>query len=216
MPLALPNLRWESLRATGTVKERFLLQKVVDMGRKSTGKRLRFEIFKRDNFTCQYCGSQPPDIVLVLDHIHPISKGGDNDPMNLIASCEPCNQGKADKELGSIAPRPDADLEWLQMQQEISELRRYQTAKSERDKLYEEIAEDLTVNFEFISQFTWKTEMIYNGIQKMVLSFPPENVEKATKITAQKIADSYIDKYDWERYTYGILNNLENEIQGEL
>ena len=35
-------------------------------------------------------------------------------------------------------------------------------------------------------------------------------------ITAQKIAGSYIDNYDWERYTYGILNNLENEIHGDL
>lgn len=45
-------------------------------GRRSTGKRLRFEIFKRDHFTCQYCGAQPPSIVLVIDHIDPVAEGG--------------------------------------------------------------------------------------------------------------------------------------------
>lgn len=45
------------------------------MKRKSTGKRLRFEVFKRDHFTCQYCGAQPPDIVLVADHIVAVAEG---------------------------------------------------------------------------------------------------------------------------------------------
>jgi hypothetical protein len=33
----------------------------VPKKRKSTGKRLRFSVFQRDHFTCQYCGAQPPD-----------------------------------------------------------------------------------------------------------------------------------------------------------
>ena len=64
-------------------------------GRRSTGKRLRFEIFKRDHFTCQYCGAQPPSIVLVIDHIDPVAEGGLTVIENLITACEPCNQGKA-------------------------------------------------------------------------------------------------------------------------
>lgn len=63
--------------------------------RKSTGKRLRFNVFKRDRFTCQYCGRTPPTVVLVTDHILPVASGGETVEHNLITSCETCNQGKA-------------------------------------------------------------------------------------------------------------------------
>lgn len=62
--------------------------------RKSLSKKLRFEVFKRDSFKCQYCGESAPDVILHVDHIHPVSKGGNNDIMNLITSCQSCNSGK--------------------------------------------------------------------------------------------------------------------------
>jgi hypothetical protein len=64
--------------------------------RKPLSKKVRFEVFKRDSFTCQYCGKSAPDVILHADHIMPVSKGGDNDITNLITSCESCNQGKKD------------------------------------------------------------------------------------------------------------------------
>lgn len=67
--------------------------------RKGIGKKARFEVFKRDNFTCQYCGGQAPDVVLHVDHINPVAGGGSNDIMNLITSCEPCNLGKGARPL---------------------------------------------------------------------------------------------------------------------
>jgi len=51
----------------------------ITTDRKPIGKRLRFEVFKRDGFKCQYCGVQAPDAVLEVDHINPVSKGGEND-----------------------------------------------------------------------------------------------------------------------------------------
>lgn len=62
--------------------------------RKPLSKKIRFEVFKRDQFKCQYCGSSAPDVVLQVDHINPVSNGGDNELLNLITSCEPCNNGK--------------------------------------------------------------------------------------------------------------------------
>lgn len=67
--------------------------------RKTITKKVRFEVFKRDNFTCQYCGSAAPDVVLHLDHIEPVAKGGDNEVLNLITSCVNCNAGKSDRRL---------------------------------------------------------------------------------------------------------------------
>lgn len=65
--------------------------------RKPISKKLRFEVFKRDKFQCQYCGKSAPDVVLQCDHISPVSKGGGNDILNLITSCRDCNQGKSDR-----------------------------------------------------------------------------------------------------------------------
>ena len=67
--------------------------------RKKISKKIRFEVFKRDSFTCQYCGRKAPDVVLEVDHIKPIKADGSNDMMNLITSCFDCNRGKGKREL---------------------------------------------------------------------------------------------------------------------
>ena len=67
--------------------------------RKNLSKSVRFEVFKRDSFKCQYCGKSAPDVVLEVDHIIPVSKGGDNDISNLITACFDCNRGKRNKKL---------------------------------------------------------------------------------------------------------------------
>lgn len=76
--------------------------------RKPIGKRLRFEVFKRDDFTCQYCGSHPPKVVLHIDHITPVAAGGGNEIENLITACSVCNMGKAAIPL-DVKPRSLAD-----------------------------------------------------------------------------------------------------------
>lgn len=70
--------------------------------RKTLSKKVRFEIFKRDEFTCQYCGAHPPAVVLVLDHIIPFADGGACDADNLVTACEACNQGKGARSLASV------------------------------------------------------------------------------------------------------------------
>ena len=67
--------------------------------RRAISKKLRFEVLKRDKFTCQYCGKKSPDIILHLDHIKPVSKGGKNTLLNLVTSCVDCNLGKGAREL---------------------------------------------------------------------------------------------------------------------
>ena len=71
--------------------------------RKSLSKKTRFEVFKRDSFTCQYCGKSAPTVLLEIDHIKPVSKNGDDDITNLITSCFDCNRGKSDRELSDDA-----------------------------------------------------------------------------------------------------------------
>lgn len=67
--------------------------------RKAIRPKIRFEVFKRDSFTCQYCGRKAPDVVLEVDHIKPVAKGGNNSLLNLVTSCVECNRGKGKEEL---------------------------------------------------------------------------------------------------------------------
>ena len=60
----------------------------------AVSKRLRYEILRRDNHTCRYCGGSAPDVVLTVDHVVPTALGGSDDPTNLVAACKDCNAGK--------------------------------------------------------------------------------------------------------------------------
>lgn len=86
--------------------------------------KIRFEVFKRDMFTCQYCGSKGSDIALQVDHIDPVSKGGVNEIINLITSCRDCNLGKSDRKLSdnSVVEKQRKQLELMQEKREQMEL----------------------------------------------------------------------------------------------
>ena len=59
----------------------------------------RENVYKRDNYTCQYCNVKFSTKELNLDHVIPSSKGGRMNWKNIVASCKPCNSKKADKTL---------------------------------------------------------------------------------------------------------------------
>lgn len=74
---------------------------------RTISKKTRFEIFKRDDFTCRYCGSHPPAVTLELDHIEAVANGGTAHETNLITACFDCNRGKGARLLSQAAPGLD-------------------------------------------------------------------------------------------------------------
>lgn len=52
----------------------------------------RYAVLARDRYTCQSCFAT--GVPLHVDHIHPVSRGGGNDPSNLQTLCAECNRGK--------------------------------------------------------------------------------------------------------------------------
>ena len=78
--------------------------------RKPLSKKLRFQILNRDNFTCQYCGRKAPDVILEVDHIVPVAKGGKTEVENLITACHDCNSGKKAESLIRPTTIESADL----------------------------------------------------------------------------------------------------------
>lgn len=62
----------------------------------SVGRRLRIAILERDGYRCVYCGRSATDVVLEVDHVLPRSRGGTDEPTNLVTGCQDCNGGKSD------------------------------------------------------------------------------------------------------------------------
>ena len=57
----------------------------------------RRNLFARDRFTCQYCGTQPGSEELTIDHVVPRSHGGESTWENCVLACVTCNHRKADR-----------------------------------------------------------------------------------------------------------------------
>ena len=73
--------------------------------RKVTSKRvglspgIRWQVFARDSFTCQYCGKKPPEVTIEVDHKTSVDQGGSDEVHNLITACLKCNRGKGPRSL---------------------------------------------------------------------------------------------------------------------
>lgn len=104
--------------------------------------KLRFEVFKRDNFTCQYCGCKTPEVILELEHIIPLSKGGTDDLDNLTTSCFECNRGKGASLLDTILKDKDIHDETILLAEREFQLAEYNHMKKKiRDRESKEIEE---------------------------------------------------------------------------
>ncbi len=78
----------------------------------------RFNLFLRDEFRCQYCGTKTE---LTFDHVIPRAAGGVTSWENVVAACAPCNLRKGSKSLRKVGmslrkpPRQPAASELLNM-----------------------------------------------------------------------------------------------------
>lgn len=149
-------------------------------------KSIRFEIFKRDKFTCQYCGRKAPDIVLHIDHMTPVSKGGTNDLLNLITSCIDCNLGKSNRTLTdtTIIDRQRTQIEELQERREqIEMMMEWQRGLVELDQyLVEQVAEFWS---ELVEPYRL-TEQGLKSLKKLLRQYDADEVIEAMRIAAEQ------------------------------
>lgn len=155
------------------------------MERKAISKALRFEVFKRDSFTCQYCGRSAPDVILEVDHIDPVAKGGKNDIVNLITSCRDCNRGKRDKRLSddTVVKRQKAQLDELNERRE-----QMQMMVEWRESLFY-MNEDLVESIDDYLGNVSKWRMSDTGkmrIRKLIKQFGFQEVYTSTEIAFEK------------------------------
>lgn len=155
--------------------------------RKSLSKKIRFEIFKRDVFTCQYCGSKPPSVVLEVDHITPVALGGDNSEDNLITSCFDCNRGKGAR---SLELSPDTLAKKLEVQNEAKEqLASFEkSVKAKKAKITRKVNK-LDKLFEAETDHTF-TYSFKQSIKKFFEKLPEHDVIEAMEIALAKFPDN--------------------------
>lgn len=89
-------------------------------------KRLRYEILRRDNHTCRYCGATADDTRMTVDHVVPVALGGCDKPSNLVAACMDCNAGKSSTPADAplIADVAGDDMRWAQAMRKAAEIDR--------------------------------------------------------------------------------------------
>lgn len=106
-----------TVRITLRVPAVLRLLKYVPLRRRKQIMRFsRPNIFIRDNYHCQYCGSQFPKGQLTLDHVIPIVQGGSKSWENIVTACKPCNQrkgGRTPSQAGLSLVRKPRKPDWL-------------------------------------------------------------------------------------------------------
>ncbi|PJN00836.1 hypothetical protein CG740_23315 [Streptomyces sp. CB01201] len=88
----------------------------------AVSKRLRYEILRRDNHACRYCGATAPGVKLNVDHVIPQALGGSDKPTNLVTSCAQCNSGKTSS-MPNAMPVEDVDQEAFRRVSELKLVR---------------------------------------------------------------------------------------------
>lgn len=165
--------------------------------RKAISKSLRFEVFKRDSFTCQYCGRMAPDVLLEIDHIMPVAKGGTNDLLNLVTSCADCNRGKGKKTLSDSSTIKNQQKQLKELAEKREQIKMVMEWKNELLELEEEQVDAID---ELVQSFTQGQINISDSgrqdVKKWLKSFGFNCVYESTKLAL----DQYLtcDVYNGE------------------
>lgn len=168
----------------------------MESKRKQLSKKKRFEVLKRDKFTCQYCGAQAPDVILQVDHIIPVSKGGTNDITNLVTSCSDCNGGKSNEMLddSTAVKKQKRQLDQLQEQREQLEM----MAEWQRELTSEMLSKaDIVENI--VHQITGSnlTSSEKKKVNSLISKFGFEVVCDATRTAFVRYAHDTNDEFDF-------------------
>lgn len=168
--------------------------------RKMLSKKTRFEVFKRDKFTCQYCGRMAPDVILEVDHMKPVVKGGENDILNLITSCRDCNRGKGKNLLTQADMLKKSQKQLLDLSEKAEQAQMMVDWKNELLSVREretKAIEDLIISLTGV-------EELYNSdrqeIRILLVRFPFHIVWESVEIAAIKYFNREYAGTDYELF----------------
>jgi hypothetical protein len=165
--------------------------------RKSISKKVRFEVFKRDNFTCQYCGRMAPDVVLEVDHINAVANGGTNDIMNLVTSCFDCNRGKGKRKLSEKSELKKQQEQLKQLSEKREQLKMMLDWKNELLKFTDEQAKEFKDHYSLLTD-TQVTEYGMEKVKKWIKQFGLVEIIECAEISVSQYFEKE-NKASWEK-----------------
>jgi hypothetical protein len=176
--------------------------------RKALSTKVRFEVFKRDGFSCAYCGATPAnDITLEVDHIVPVSKGGKDDMSNLITSCFKCNRGKGAKSLGTKESPLTQKIESVSLEQ----LEYYQQYLEAKQAYLDSCGSMAIEEYQDVSNANFSYQQ-YSTIKHYIDMYGVEMVLDSIRIAGMKEFHYPPDRF---KYICGIINNKVKQERGE-
>lgn len=202
--------------------------------------RTRFEVLKRDRFSCAYCGRTPNDgVLLEVDHVLPRAAGGTDDLDNLITACVECNRGKAARMLeeGSIGATVGA-IEGTKrsiedVRQRLAQAREYQALVAEEEHARALLLDEFLLRWTL--QFGGRKDDENHGyycdygfpnvgtLTYFSKELAPSEIFEAIDITAAKFTREYPNTYgrlprvvqeSCQRYVYAICHRKIRERKG--
>lgn len=172
----------------------------------AVSKRTRFEVLRRDDHTCRYCGQSAPDVKLHVDHVIPIALGGTDDPSNLAAACADCNIGKASTSPSElkVAEVSDATLRFIVLARQAWALKE---GRVDEARAFED---EVSTFIDFPKPETWR----HSVNRWYVLGTPLAIISDA----AMKAAAKYDPYGNTDRFKYfcGIVWNQIREVNSAI
>lgn len=175
-------------------------------------KRTRFEVFKRDNFTCQYCGRQTPSVILQIDHVVSQSQGGSDEINNLVTSCVDCNQGKSDIPLWKRQDSKSRIKEIELLKEKQQQIAWYEKAKAAIHKKEKEGLKNLNDYWSKRCGGTciWNENGL-SSVREFLKFLTPGEIKEAIDIASDK---DFSDIESQFRYFCGICHNIKDKKLG--
>lgn len=173
--------------------------------------KLRFEIFKRDSFKCQYCGESAPNVLLHVDHIKPVREGGTSDISNLITACSTCNIGKGGVPLEEKAAINKRKSQLDEIQSRREQLEMMSEWANELQKIKETAVNKLKNYWEKLTPRWSINENGINTLRNLYKKYPYAELTQAMDIAANK----YL-VYQSNKITDESVANAFNKIGGIL
>jgi hypothetical protein len=166
-----------------------------DYERRNLSKRSRFEIFKRDRFTCQYCGKTPPGIILEIDHIVAVSDGGSDEPHNLLTACFDCNRGKSSVPLSDSLQSGDLTLKRELIQERIEQAEAYELMLQHRRAVEDDAIEEVIGVYERAFEGWTLLDSTRPAIRRFLRLLSKTEVIEAMEIACARMNDDKAWRY---------------------
>lgn len=177
------------------------------MPRVPVPRKVRFDVFRRDSYTCRYCGAKPPESVLVIDHMVPVHAGGKNSIDNLVTACMACNQGKGPTVLdGNQFPDLESPTYTADLVQDLMEMSVYRDYLELRDMYYDIISAQIAIRAKEAHGWAPSEEVIMMVLAK----YDPWIADEAADVTASAVARGKVlpSKRAWVPYFWGVARNI--------